>query len=385
MKHSFLHALLLGTLAIALVACERTATFRVEGRITGAPDSILHFECNGIGGIEELSRVKLTAEGTFAFTAALPDCPEFYVLRIGERRIHLCADSTDCIAIAADYASMAYDYEVTGSATSEAIRCIVVSQQALQRQLVAIEQRTDLLPGPLLDTLRAAIDAYKMRMKEDYIFADPWSGAAYFAVCQSITDLAGTFQLFNPLSDRGDVQCYAAVATAWDGRWPDAARTEQLCNMAIRGMRNTQPIQRREVEIDESLIVESGIIDIELPDINGVLQRLSDLRGQVVLLDFTLYGAEQSAKRTRLMRDLYTRYHSRGLAIYQVSLDSDTHFWKFACENLPWTCVHETDGTAMTLYAVRDLPTFFLINRNCEVVKRDEQVGDLSAEIEALL
>lgn len=383
MKHLFL--CVLPALLMTLAACERSDSFRVEGRISGAPDSVLHFEANALGGVEELATTKLTADGTFSFKAPSPDCPEFYVLRIGERRIHLCADSTERITITSDYADMACDYQVEGSDATEDIRRIVAGRLALQRRLVALEQRTDLLPGPLLDTLRVAIDAYKARLKEDYIFADPWSGAAYFAVCQSVTDLSGTFQLFNPLSDRADVQCYAAVATAWDGRWPNAPRTEQLCNMAIRGMRNTQPAQQREVEIDESLISETGIIDIELPDINGDLRRLSDLRGQVVLLDFTLYGAEQSAKRTRLMRDLYEQYHSRGLAIYQVSLDNDTHFWQFACENLPWVCVHETDGTATGLYAVSDLPTFFLINRDLEVVKRSELVSDLAAEIEALL
>lgn len=370
---------------ILLAACHSGPTFSVQGRITGAADSVLHFEANAIGGVEEIATTRLTAEGDFQFEAPSPECPEFYVLRIGERRIHLCVDSTEHVTVQANYADMGTNYTVKGSQASEHMRHIIADQQEVQRQLVTIERRNDLLPGPLVDSLRSVLDAYKGRMKEQYIFADPWSGAAYFALCQSLTDLGGTFYLFNPLDDRADVQCYAAVATAWDGRWPDAPRTEQLCNMAIRGMKNTQPVRRNTVEIDENLIAETGIIDVELPDINGELQRLSDLRGQVVLLDFTLYSAERSAQRTRLMRDLYDRYHPRGLAIYQVSLDDDTHFWQFACENLPWICVHETDGTATGLYAVSDLPTFFLINRSLEVVKRSSQVTDLATEIEALL
>lgn len=203
--------------------------------------------------------------------------------------------------------------------------------------------------------------------------------SAYYAVCQSITDLTTSYQLFNPLTDRDDVKCYAAVATAWDGFHPNAKRTEQICNLAIQGMNNTSPKKVQEVEIDGSKITEVGLIDIALPDINGKTHTLTSLKGKVVMLDFTMYSAAQSAERTRLMRDLYDKYKDRGLEIYQVSLDDDTHFWKFSCENLPWICVHETNGNAVRLYGVQTLPTFFLINRDNELVKRS---SDVSATIE---
>ena len=98
-----------------------------------------------------------------------------------------------------------------------------------------------------------------------------------------------------------------------------------------------------------------------------------------------MYGAKESAQRTRLMRDLYNKYHAQGLEIYQISLDDDTHFWKFSVENLPWICVHETNGTATKVYGVSILPTYFLISRGNEVVKRSEMVQDIEKEIEALL
>ena len=381
------HYLLPLALLLCLLAgaCQQDNRFHVEGCITGARDSVLHFEANTIGGVKELATKKLTEAGGFDFDAERPECPEFFILRIGDRRIHLSADSTERITVRADYATMATDYQVEGSEASERIRQIIAGKQQLQRQLIDIERNDRLLPGVMRDSLLTLLSEYKLRMMNDYILADPWSGAAYFAVCQQVSDLGGSFFLFNPLYDRADVKCYAAVATAWDGRWPDAPRTEQLCNMAIKGMENTAPVTQHAIELDEDKITETGIIDIELPDINGDLRRLSDLRGKVVILDFTLYGAEQSPKRTRLMRDLYEKYKGRGLEIYQVSLDDDTHFWQFSCEKLPWVCVHETDGTATGLYAVRNLPTFFLINRQNEVVKRSDFVDNLEQELEALL
>lgn len=192
--------------------------------------------------------------------------------------------------------------------------------------------------------------------------------------------------LFNPLTDRTDVKCYATVATAWDGAYHDAPRTQQLCNMAIKGMDNTAAPQQKVIDVDESKVSEAGIIDINLPDINSKMRSIKDLKGKVALLDFTLYGAKESAERTRLLRTLYEKYHAQGFEIYQISLDEDIHFWKFSCENLPWVCVHETDGTTTQIYNIVDLPTFFLVNRNNEIVVRsDFMEGTLEDNIQRLL
>ena len=104
------------------------------------------------------------------------------------------------------------------------------------------------------------------------------------------------------------------------------------------------------------------------------------------MIDFTMYGAKESAERTRLMRSLHEKYHEQGFEIYQISLDEDLHFWKFACENLPWVCVHETNGTTTNIYNVKNLPTFFLVNRNNEIVVRsDFMEGSLESNLLKLL
>ena len=160
----------------------------------------------------------------------------------------------------------------------------------------------------------------------------------------------------------------------------------EASNMAIKGISNTTPPTQRVIEIADSLVQEASLIDVKLPDISGNIRTLTELKGQVVMLDFTLYGAQESPERTRHMRELYNKYHARGLEIYQVSLDNDSHFWKLSCEKLPWICVHETNGTATQLYGVATLPTYFLINRDNEVVIRSEMVKtSLEAELEKLL
>ena len=134
--------------------------------------------------------------------------------------------------------------------------------------------------------------------------------------------------------------------------------------------------------------METSIIDIALPDIDGAIRRLTDLKGKVVMLDFTVYGHEQSAARVIILRELYKKYADEGFEIYQVSLDSNEHFWKTAADNIPWVCVRDNEAPysqAANLYGVRELPTYFLINRANELVKRDVDVKDLETELQQLL
>ena len=71
-----------------------------------------------------------------------------------------------------------------------------------------------------------------------------------------------------------------------------------------------------------------------------------------------------------------------------MALDPDEHFWKTQTAALPWISVRDADGVQsqyLTLYNVRSIPTFFLVNRDNTLDKRDVQIADLDAEIEMLL
>ena len=140
--------------------------------------------------------------------------------------------------------------------------------------------------------------------------------------------------------------------------------------------------------IDISKVNVSNIVDIELADNKGVIRRLSDLQGKVVLLDFHLFASRGSTERIMALRDIYNKYHAQGLEIYQVSVDPDEHFWKTQTAALPWICVHESqadNGITLTKYNVQAVPTFFLLDKNCVPHKRDVQIKDIDAEIKSLL
>ena len=140
--------------------------------------------------------------------------------------------------------------------------------------------------------------------------------------------------------------------------------------------------------IDASKVNVSNIINIALLDNKGQLRRLTDLKGQVVLLDFHLFATRESTERIMMMRDVYNKYHARGFEIFQVSIDPDEHFWKTQTAALPWVSVWDRDGmdsNNLLNYNVQAVPTFFLIDRSNSLYKRDVQIKDVDAQIQNLL
>lgn len=374
--------------ALSLASCTGKK-FQVSGVISDAPDSLLLFENMSLNGPVVVDSVRLGADGSFCFEGEAPTAPEFYRLRIARQIINVAVDSTEHVTVKASYPTMTGSYEVEGSTECSKIRELALMQLNLQAQLNAVVQNPNVSYEKEADSVRTILEVYKYKVKNDYIFKEPWRAYAYFALFQTITLGQQVGLIFDPQSKKEDVQAYAAVATSWDTYHPGSERGTNLHNIAIEGMKNVRILQAEQNQtIDASKINSSGVIEVTLPDRNGKTCKLTSLKGKVVLLDFHLFASKGSTERIMHMRDLYNKYHAQGFEIYQVSLDPDEHFWKESVAALPWVCVRDANSTGsvyLTQYNVQSLPTFFTIDRNNVLQKRDAQIKDLDAEIKGLL
>ena len=371
--------------AIAVASCDNNK-FRVEGEISNAKDSVLYFENVGLEGVQVLDSVKLGDNGSFAFSGDATEAPEFYRLRIADQIINVSIDSTETVQFKGEYPGMASNYTVSGSDNCEKIRELTLRQMALQRQAIDLQNNTELGIAKANDSIMKLIDAYKDDVKRNYIYKEPYQAYSYFALFQTI----GSWLIFNPRTDKDDIKAFAAVATSWDTYHPHAERGQNLHNIAIEGMKNQRIIAAKnsDFEVDASKVTESGVVDIRLLDNNGHERSLTSLKGQVGLLDFHIFAMDESPARILALRELYNKYHSQGLEIYQVSLDPDEHFWKQQTAALPWINVRDADGVGsqrLMLYNIQAVPDYFLIDRGNNLVKRAAQMKDLEAEIKKLL
>ena len=384
MKHIWKAAAIL-TAGMMIASCDNKK-FTVEGQIANANDSVLYFENVGLEGIQVLDSMKLSEAGDFSFSQAATLAPEFYRLRIADQIINVSIDSTETVQVKAEYPGMASNYTVSGSENCEKIKELTLKQMALQNQAIALERNTTLGIKAANDSIQSLINAYKEDVKINYIYKEPMKAYAYFALFQAL----GNYLIFNPRTNKDDIKAFAAVATSWDTYYPHAERGQNLHNIAIEGMKNQRIVEARNanIEVDASKVQESGVLDIALVDNKGQERHLTNLKGQVVLLDFHLFALNDSPARIIMLRELYNKYHAQGLEIFQVSLDGDEHFWKQQTAALPWISVRDADGVnsqRLVLYNIQALPDFFIIDRGNNLVKRAAQINDLEAEIKKLL
>lgn len=381
-------ALAVSLMMLGAVSCSNKK-FEVSGNITDAKDSLLYFENMSLNGAVVVDSTKLDADGNFSFAVDAPSAPEFYRLRIAGQIINVAADSTEHVTIKAAYPTMASQYEVSGSNECSKIKELAIGQMALQASINNIVRNTNLNDDVMRDSIRVILAQYKEGVKNNYIFKEPMKAYAYFALFQTIALGYENALVFNPRSNEDDVKVFAAVATSWDTYYPKAERGLNLHNIAIEGLKNIRIMKAEQQQtVDPSKVEYTGVIDIALPDNKGNIRKLSSLKGKVVMLDFHLFATKESTARIMQLRELYNKYHAQGFEIYQVSIDPDEHFWKTSVAALPWVCVHSDDGlnaAELGMYNVRDIPTYFLIDKNNVLQKRDVQIKDIDAEIKALL
>ena len=383
--------LIVAFLAILTVACQpKVDRFTLNGRIVEADGKTLYLDHMGLDKIEVIDSVKLDAEGEFSFSPATSnDCFDFYRLRIEGKVINLTIDSTETVKVTASLPLMQVAYMVEGSENSAKLQELVMSQMGFLNDLRRLSTKyVNPDPNLLQQELNEMVDVFKSEIMADYILPDPGAPCAYYALFLSINGQ----MLFNPQTDRQDAKCYAAVATQMDLNYPDAVRTTHLRNVALKGMAKTSPsrntVNPEAIQQFESLIQETGLIEIELPDINGKIQKLSDQKGKVVLLDFTAFKTDYSPNYNLLLRNLYNKYADEGFDIYQVSVDNDESYWMNAASNLPWICVRDESSvysTYLKSYNVQQIPAVFLIDRDGNITDRPDNTDELDDKIARLL
>jgi len=369
-----------------IIACNRVQTFSVEGNVSGAGGQMLYLEQVLLASVVPVDSVRIGETGNFKFKSPVPVCPSFYRIRMGNRIINLGIDSTGQMKITADLAGFAVNYTVEGSLTCEAIRVITLKQQETDRALKQLLEQNE--EGLLSDSLYVEealkhIDAVKEFLKP-YITTVPHSLQAYYALFQRV----GEGFIFTP-DDKADFDFYALVANAMKLYYPDSELSANMERLVLQALSYSRTALQGGNAITLADADVAGIIEVALPTISGEIVKLTEYaKGGVTLLDFTMYDINNSGYRTMVFGDLYEKYKSKGLKIFQVSFDSDEHIWKNKAANLPWMCVYDkqsVQSSLLTQYNVTDLPTLFLIDAKGDVVKRIENGQELDSALKRYL
>lgn len=380
----YIVCLLLGVAAFA--GCSQGDRFRVEGRIIAAGGDTLYLEHRALAGVEVLDSVVLKEEGAFRFRQPAPANPEFYQLRLGNQSAAFAVDSAETLVVTADGGDLYGSFTVKDSPVNDQLRQVdrLVGRAAAAINRLEKEHKAGVIDDlSFINGLDSALLDYKGEISK-LILGNPGGAAAYYALFQKIHN----FLIFDPY-DRQDYPMFGAVATSWNRYYPDRERTRHLYEFTMNALKVRRQ-QEQQAALLEHAVPETGtgLPDIVLPAVSGEKTALSSLKGKVVLLDFTVYGADFSPKHNMDLNRIYERYRESGFEIYQVSFDSDEHFWKTAASNLPWITLRDpqsVNSRLLPMYNVREIPAAFIVNREGDVVARIDDYAQLENELKKLL
>ena len=380
MKKGF--KILLFIVGILAISCSDNNKFVIEGNVVEADKKTMYFEHVGISSITLLDSVVLNETGKFKFKQLNSGEPDFYRLRLDGQLINIAIDSTETIKVQASAPSFAEGYSVEGSDECTKIKELTMMQLAASRAYNKLRKEYDdklITIDQYMEQITPVLNDYKENAKE-HIFSNPKSSSAYFALFQQINGL----MIFDPY-DNEDYKALGAVGTNWNQFYPDAIRSKQLYNLAIQALKSIRGERPVEYDIAEN----TTYFEIKLPNIEDKeVSLFESCKDKVTLIDFTVYQMRGSPEYNILLNRIYETYKSQGFEIFQVSLDSDEHFWKTSANNIPWICVHDKQSMYSQValnYNVKNLPTSFLMNRDGEIVKRIESIDNLESDIKNLL
>ena len=175
---------------------------------------------------------------------------------------------------------------------------------------------------------------------------------------------------------------------------PDQTKTykKYISTLKKNVVRKAKRAERREKAAEEAVsLVGQHYMDMEYPDPKGVQVRLSSVvdnpANRYVVLDFWATWCGPCVQSIPMLKEVYAKFHDRGLEIYGISQDTKAKEWKsFVAENgMPWINVLSGRGKALKDYGIQFIPTVFLIDCRTGEILVHEAHPDLDAILSELL
>lgn len=350
-------------LAVILVSCSKPSGFTINGKITNAGGKYLYLDELKVASSFPVDSVELEKDGSFKFNGKI-SYPNFYLLRLNEKNfITLLVDTVEKISVYGDAANFSRDYTVEGSPGSLLV-------QELNNHLTRTKHKMDSIQSRI-NAFRNWKDYNVQRIKweqelkdirqnqitysTDFVQKHPFSLSSVLALYQKFDDSNYVIQ---------DLHSLKVAASALNAIFPKSEHVKAL-------YANTQRLiaQEKSNKLQE-YIAKNGINtpNITLPNANGRNISLSSISSKVILIQFWSALNRDSRIQNEALVELYKKYKSKGLEIYQISVDTDRSAWVAAIEQdgLNWINVGDMKGSieALNLYNITAIPSNYILDKD---------------------
>jgi peroxiredoxin len=382
MRKLFVAALL----SFAVMSCtKQTSKAIIEGTITDMQSGNLVLKMLDVNTQIEVDTIVIKSGGKFSYKVKKSsDTPEFYYLYHKSTRIaSMILMPGDKINITSD--TLGLNSSVEGSPESSLLN-------NLEKELGRSQHKFDSLYTLMTDAKSVSdakrVEEFNLQLGSLYVKQKQAAIKYIYTNPRSITGIMLLYHRFAPdvplFADVRDVLIFRKVYDTLQTIYPKSVYLSRLLD-EIGHREQTEAFNNKILDASER-----GFPDITLPDREAKMRSLSDLSGKVVILSFwSITDANQRMMNQDLL-DLYSRFNSRGLEIYQVSVDTDKTAWARAVaeQNLPWISVCDGFGSgsvAVSTYNIQKVPTIYVIDKSGTIAAKDIFDAELERKIAILL
>jgi thiol-disulfide isomerase/thioredoxin len=305
-------------------------------------------------------------QGNFSFKGKVPST-DYYVLRVGKDDVNLILRENSSFKIYGDGSNISNFCNFVGSDESKIINDFsIISRKWNQKTdsaLIAINKDTSRIK--IINDYMEKQHTLFMNDLQTFIRANKNTAALYFALPHIQTkDVAQLESVINELNS--------------------AFNISPTVKEIYRNYTESKKIK------EDAILVAPGKI---APDFEELMldqktkMKLSNLRGNLVLLDFWASWCAPCRKENPALVELYKKYKGDGFTIMSVSFDTDKEKWKSAiiADKLTWSN-HVSDlggwnSKVGKIYKVNSVPFTVLIDKDGKIIKLNLRGEALSNEL----
>lgn len=196
--------------------------------------------------------------------------------------------------------------------------------------------------------------------------------AAFYKIQTKIFDGYGKFIESNPNSLVG-VEFLSKMAPA-----VGKAKAKRMYDHLSEAMKNTPQgkVTLKFLTLNKEIAIGKPFADFTQYDVDGKPVKLSDFKGNVILLDFWASWCHPCREENPNLVNTYNVYKADGFKIVAVSVDDSKADWVAAIkkDGLPYVNVSEKNGgenTAHIIYGINKYPSNYLIDKNGLIIAQD--------------
>lgn len=357
MKKSFVIYFSLA-LTLFLSSCNKESkqefdgSIRVSGVIKNAPDGNIELYKFVNESTEIIGTIPMGSDGEFEYEFSL-EGPSFFELHLMNQKIVKLALYSEDVEVLYDFNDES-SLQIEGSEDSKNL------------------QKIEALTADYQKTINELNTAYfeAMSKRDQEAIKSIQTTAMNLELTQSqkvkevLSEMKGSFASMagiSMLNIKNDFQFIDELIIGLNEKYPNTKMIQSLLNQ-LDDMR--------------ALSIGQEAPEISLPNPNGELIKLSDLRGKYVLIDFWAAWCRPCREENPNVVRLYNQYKDRGFEVFGVSLDRTKEAWvkAIADDNLTWTHVSDLkyfNSEAASTYQINAIPATYLLDAEGKIIGKD--------------